>query len=83
MSAQHEIPIKVDKKEYKVPANVNPVTGKFLRELAGVGEEYDLWLRARGPEDDRLISPEDCITLEEGMHFYTAKAVITPGGYGC
>lgn len=83
MSAQHDIPIKVDKNEYKVPANANAVTGKFIRDLAGVGAAYDLWLRARGQEDDRLIRPEDSIVLEEGMHFYTAKSEITPGGCTC
>lgn len=78
MSQEHEIVIKVDKQEYRVAGST--ITGQALRQLANVGSEYDLWLRARGQEDDSIIGPDNVITIEPGMHFYTAKAVITPGG---
>lgn len=76
--APREIPITIDKKEYKVPADLNPVTGEYLRSLPPVGEEYDLWLR-RDDGDDELIEPSTEMRLHPGMHFYTAKKVITPG----
>jgi len=76
----HPIPFKIDKIEHKINSDQNPVTGQFLRNLPPpVGEAYDLWLRARGKEDDRIIQPQDRIEVHAGDHFYTAKKDIAPG----
>ena len=80
----HEIHFKIDKTQHTITEDRNPVTGQYLRSLPpAVGEAYDLWLRARGHEDDRIISPEDRVTIENGMHFYTAKRDIAPGADSC
>lgn len=82
---QHEqfISIKIDKTEYKVPVGENPVLGSYLRNLATVGSDYDLWLKATGSEDDTIVEPSSSVELKQGMHFYTAKSVITHGDCAC
>ena len=76
----HSIPFKIDKTEHKIDSAQNPVTGQFLRSLPpAVGDDYDLWLRARGSEDDRIIQPHDPVEIRPGDHFYTAKKDIAPG----
>jgi hypothetical protein len=76
----HEIHFKIDKNPHEISSAQNPVTGQFLRSLPPpVGDDYDLWLRGRGQEDDRIINPQDSVTVREGDHFYTAKKDITPG----
>jgi len=80
MSHEHEIHFKIDKHHHQIRADQNPVTGQFLRNLPPpVGEAYDLWLRGRHHEDDRLIKPEEKVEVRDGDHFYTAKKDITPG----
>lgn len=75
-----EIPFTIDKTPHKLPADQNPTSGQFLRNLEPkVTEEYDLWLRARGQEDDQLVEAETSVEVRPGDHFYTAKRVITPG----
>lgn len=70
----------IDKNKQQIEETQNPVTGQFLRSLPPpVQEGYDLWLRAKGHEDDELIKSETQVTVKEGDHFYTAKSVITPG----
>jgi hypothetical protein len=76
----HRIHFKIDKESHEITEDQNPVTGQYLRGLPpAVGEEYDLWLRARGREDDTLIRPDMKVTVRDGDHFYTAKRDITPG----
>lgn len=79
----HEIPITIDKKHYKIPEDQNPVKGQKLYELGSVGDNYDLWLRSHGHEDDLLIQPNEDITLKPGMVFYSAKKDISPGTSLC
>jgi hypothetical protein len=80
MSHPHEIHFRIDKHEHEISSAQNPVTGQFLRSLPPpVSDDYDLWLRGRGHEDDRLIRPEDKAEVKDGDHFYTAKKDITPG----
>ena len=40
---EHEpfIPIKIDKTDYKIPVDPNPVNGAYLRQLRSVGSDYD------------------------------------------
>lgn len=71
------IHIQIDRKPYQV--SENSASGAYLRKLAGITDEYDLWQRAKGNEDDILITPEMSIRLKNGDHFYTAKKIITPG----
>jgi len=76
----HEIHFKIDKTNHTISEEQNPMSGAALRALPpAVSPDYDLWLRARGSEDDRVIEPTTTIVVESGMHFYTAKKVITPG----
>jgi hypothetical protein len=77
-----KIPFKIDKNHHEINHSQNPVSGQFLRNLApAISEEYDLWLRGRGQEDDIIVEPGDSITVKNGDHFYTAKRVITPGTF--
>lgn len=78
--ADKKIPFKIDKKEYKILESQNLVMGSYLRGLPPVPEDYDLWLRGRDSEDDRLINPEDTVEVKNGDHFFTSKKVVTPGG---
>lgn len=74
------IHFKIDKEQHEIAEDQNPVTGLFLRGLPPpVGDAYDLWLRARGNEDDTVVRPEDQVEVKNGDHFYTAKRDITPG----
>lgn len=80
MEKPHTISFKIDKNEHKITSDRNPVTGQFLRDLPPpVTDAYDLWLRGRGQDDDRIIQPEDHIGVRDGDHFYTAKKDINPG----
>jgi len=75
-----KIHFTIDKNKHEIEADENPVTGAFLRSLPpAVPEDYDLYLRARGHEDDLLIKPEEKVEVKKGDHFYTSKRVITPG----
>lgn len=73
------IQFKIDKKQYRITADQNPVTGSYLRGLPPVPEDYDLYLRARGHEDDTVILPDAIVTVKHEDHFYTSKRVINPG----
>ena len=75
-----KIHFKIDKTQYEISEDQNPVTGAYLRSLPPVPEDYDLWLRGRGSDDDKLINPEENVEVENGDHFYTSKRVVTPGG---
>lgn len=80
MNDGKKIHFKIDKASFEINEDQNPVTGAYLRGLPPVAADYDLWLRARGNEDDRIITPEETITIENGFHFYTSKQTVTPGG---
>ena len=75
----HVIPFKIDRADYKLLESQNPTTGQHLRSLPPVAEDYDLWLRGHGGEDDRIIEPGDTVVVKAGDHFFTAKKVISPG----
>jgi hypothetical protein len=74
-----QITILIDRQHFRV--SEGPITGAQLRDLPSppVGPDRDLYLEVKGPGDDRLIEPSDVLELEEGMHFFTAPATITPG----
>lgn len=75
-----KITFKIDKVKHEIRKSQNPVTGQFLRDLPPIiTEEYDLWLRSHGHEDDTIINPSDSLDVKEGYHFYTSKKIITPG----
>ena len=69
----------IDKIKFEITEDQNPVDGNWLRGLPSVPEDYDLWLRGRGGEDDKIVNPEDKVIIEEGYHFYTSKKTVTPG----
>jgi hypothetical protein len=75
-----KINFKIDKNNYEITESQNPVTGEFLRGLPPVPAGYDLWLRGKGNEDDRLISAADKVEIENGDHFYTSRQDVNPGG---
>lgn len=74
-----QITIVIDREHFRVPER--SITGAELRNLPNppIGPDRDLYLEVKGPGDDRLIEPTDVVELEEGMHFFTAPATITPG----
>ena len=75
-----KIHFTIDKNKDEIEESQDPVTGAFLRSLSPVvPDDYDLYLRAKGHEDDLLIKPEDKVEVKNGDHFYTSKRVITPG----
>ena len=73
----NKLPIFID--DIKFTLDSSSVTGDYLRSLPPVPEDYDLWLRARGPEDDTKIEPGKTYEIEPGSHFYTSKSEVGPG----
>jgi Multiubiquitin len=75
---EKEIPIHIDKTQYKVPAG--SMTGSELRALPDpdLSSDYDLFEVVPGG-DDRLIADGDAVELKAGMHFFSAPRNITPG----
>jgi hypothetical protein len=69
--------IKIDKTDLDIPASESPIAGSELRKRGNVPEGFDLWLKR--PGDDALIDPTEQVPLKDGMHFYSAKSVFTPG----
>lgn len=69
----------VDKKRFASPPESNPIKGARLRELGGITDEYDLWMRGRGQEDDLIVEADEDVSLYSGAHFYSAKKEIAPG----
>lgn len=74
-----QVTIHIDRDRFRVTEG--PITGAELRNLPSppIGPDRDLYLELKGPGDDRLIEPNDVVELEDGMHFFTAPATITPG----
>jgi len=82
-SAHHgdgEFSIHIDRATFKV--DVPSMTGAQLRALPTppIGPEFDLWLDAEEGAD-LLVSDTQVISLKDGMHFFTAPAIINPGSY--
>ena len=78
MAQSHSVfHIKIDKTDLDIPASESPILGSKLRKLGNVPDGFDLWLKK--PGDDELIEPTTEVPLKEGMHFYSAKSVFTPG----
>lgn len=74
-----QVTIHIDKKPFKVPAGT--ISAEVLRALPDpdIGSDRDLYLEVKGPGEDQLIAPGASVTVEKGMHFFTAPATITPG----
>jgi hypothetical protein len=74
-----QITIHIDRVAFRVTEG--PITGQQLRDLPDppIGPDRDLYLEIKGPGEDQLIQPTDTVELEEGIHFFTAPAHITPG----
>jgi hypothetical protein len=77
-----QVVIHIDKKPYKVLGPT--ITAEELRALPepDVGADRDVYLEVPGPGDDQLITAGAVITLENGLHFFTAPSTITPGHAG-
>ena len=75
-----KIVIHIDKKVYHVEGQES-LTGQEIKNLAEpkIGDDRDLFLKMSGNEDDRLITSEETVQLENGMHFYSAPKNINPG----
>jgi len=78
MSKNEEIPIILDHKQYKVPAD--SITGSQLRALPAppLGQDLDVWQDVPGG-DDIKIADNQSVTIKPGMHFYSAPRTINPG----
>ena len=78
MSKEHEIPIILDHKEYKVPPGT--ITGGQLRNLPTphLGADYDIWQVVPGGDDIKVLD-DQVISIKPGMHFYSAPRTINPG----
>jgi hypothetical protein len=72
-----EIPIMIDGRPYKAPKT--PMTGKELKDLAGVAADYDLWFETPGPADDEKLGDATPFPVRQGNHFYSAQRTINPG----
>jgi hypothetical protein len=79
----HQIPIQIDHKPYK--AEKTPLTGAELRTLANpdIGSDRDLFRVVQGHGDDVKVGDQETVSLEPGMHFYSAPKTINPGGQDC
>jgi len=73
-----ETTIHIDHSMYKVEGSA--ITGAQLRQLPtpAIGPDMDLWQDVPGSNDIR-IEDSDTVALKNGMHFFTAPAVIAPG----
>jgi hypothetical protein len=74
------VPIQIDHKPYKAPRPV--MTGTEIRQLAQppIGADRDLFRVIPGPADDVKVGDQESVSLEPGMHFYSAPKTINPGG---
>lgn len=70
--------IHIDRKKFDVEAEA--LTGAELRKLpeTDISEEYDVFLEVPGGEDEPIADTKS-VTLENGMHFFSAKRNINPG----
>lgn len=77
--SDHTTVIHIDRADYHVDAAA--LTGLQIRDLPtpAIGPDRDLYLQARGHEEDQLIADSQVVTLENGMHFFSAPRTITPG----
>jgi hypothetical protein len=77
-TGEREFTIHIDRAAFRVDSA--SMTGSQLRNLPTppIGPEFDLWLDAEeGP--DILVADTQVIALKDGMHFFTAPAIINPG----
>lgn len=72
----HEVEIFVDKKRYSVERGT--MTGSELKGLAGIPQDYELWLERPGDQDKRIENNES-VELKSGMKFFSVPPVINPG----
>lgn len=73
------VTIHIDKQKFKVEGE--SIMAEQLRALPepDIGADRDLYLETHGHGDDKLIEAGATICLEDGMHFFTAPATISPG----
>jgi hypothetical protein len=78
MNKDHEIPIILDHKEYKMPPGT--ITGSQLRTLPTppVGPDFDIWQDVPGG-DDFKVGDGQAVPIKPGTHFYSAPRTINPG----
>lgn len=72
-----KVTIHIDRNEYHL--NQNEITGKQLKELAGLGEEYDLFKVEPGQAEDLEVKDEDKISIKSGDKFISAPKELNPG----
>jgi Multiubiquitin len=69
--------IHIDRKPYQV--SEKQMTGKQLRELAGLETDVHLYLEEIGDVEDEEIKDDKVVDLKPGQHFYSTPKTITPG----
>ncbi|GLV14737.1 hypothetical protein Heshes_24210 [Alicyclobacillus hesperidum] len=72
----HDGNIFIDKKRY--PIEKDAMTGSELKSLAGIPQDYELWLEVHSGEDDKIENTQS-IELKSGMKFFSVPPVINPG----
>jgi hypothetical protein len=73
---KHEITVHIDKQTYKV--DEESLNGAQIRELAEIGDSYDLWQEVPGGQD-KVIADSESVELKNGMHFFSVPKTINPG----
>jgi len=78
MSNEHDIPLILDRQQYKVPPGT--ITGSQLRALPTppLGTDLDVWEEVPGG-DDIKIADNQAVPIKPGTHFYSAPRIINPG----
>ncbi len=73
------VQVHINGRPYRVEGNT--ISGAQLRALAvpPIGPESDLFVERPGLAQDELIQDGQTVTLEEGMHFFSAPRTITAG----
>lgn len=71
--------IQVDQKPYDVSSQF--ITGKEIKQLAGVPNNYGVWLKVSGPGEDEEISDTESVDLSKPgrEQFFTGSKTTTEG----
>jgi len=71
--------ITIDQKHYKVKDRF--ITGSQIKSLAGVPSTYGVWLKVKGPHNDKEIMDDEKVDLKEhgAEHFFTGSKTTTAG----
>jgi hypothetical protein len=77
----HEYKYTVDHKEPVHETREHHITGAEIRKVGKIPHDYKIYLKERGPGDDRLIEDHEKVELSKHHidHFYGCKPNTTNG----